>query len=92
MLKTYQYLSCPSVEIVVGNQYYLGQLADSDGELEELLDSGIIYLYDYQESEFKRVVLDLSNLDDYPQEPFRFAQSQFRRFLDGIVTVLAITY
>ena len=54
-MKTLSYVRGQIEEIKVGKSYYFGQLVDGDGDLEELLESGCVAIYD-EEIEEERIV------------------------------------
>lgn len=54
-MKTFSYVKGTIEEIKVGEIYYFGQLVDGDGDLEELLESGCVAIYD-EEIEEERIV------------------------------------
>lgn len=56
-MKTFSYVKSVSLteEIEVGESYYFGELVNGDGDLDELLESGCVAIYD-EEIEEERIV------------------------------------
>lgn len=55
-MKTLGYVKCPAItDIEVGQKYYFGELVDGSENLEELLDSKCVAIYD-KEIEKNRIV------------------------------------
>ena len=66
---TKSYIKAVEEEIEVGGRYYFGQFIDTEGNEEDILESGSISMYDEEEEdyvivEFKIIELDEDNISD----------------------------
>lgn len=62
-MKTLSYYLSTIEEIEVGNIYYFGQLAEGDGDLDELLFSRSVAIYDETEDDHKIVDFEIVEED-----------------------------
>lgn len=64
-MKTLSYIRGCEAEIEVGEEYYFGQLWDGDdGDGEERLESGAIFIWDEQSEEEVGVQFEITEADD----------------------------
>lgn len=61
MSATLSYIMGSEEEIVIGGQYYFGQLWDGEGDGEELLESGAIAIWDAEEE--KEIIVAFEAID-----------------------------
>lgn len=54
-MKTFSYIKGTIEKIKIGKSYYYGQLVNGDGDLDELLQSGCVAVYD-EKSEEEKIV------------------------------------
>lgn len=62
-MKTLDYIYGGTEEIEIGNKYYFGQLCEGDAEVDELLESGAIAVYD-DEGEYIICDFEIVEKDD----------------------------
>lgn len=62
-MKTFSYYLSTIEEIEVGNIYYFGQLVEGDGDLDELLFSRSVAIYDETEDDHKIVDFEIVEKD-----------------------------
>lgn len=62
-MKTFSYYLSTIEEIEVGNIYYFGQLVEGDGDLDELLFSRSVAIYDETEDDHKIVDFEIVEED-----------------------------
>lgn len=62
-MKTFSYYLSGIEEIEVGNIYYFGQLVEGDGDLDELLFSRSVAIYDENEDDHKIVDFEIVEED-----------------------------
>lgn len=61
-MKTFGYYLSTIEEVEVGNIYYFGQLVEGDGDLDELLQSRSVAIYDENEDDHK--IVDFEIVED----------------------------
>lgn len=60
-MNTLSYIRGSEEELKVGGKYYFGQLCDGNGDVEELLESGAIAIWDAEEE--KEIIVSFETID-----------------------------